>query len=248
MRPVPVGFVTSMPAAYRDAFAEDEDAIAIHAEIVARRGTRRVWVEAWRELPERTLALCVVADDQPGLMSRISAALVTEALDVVDAHAFCRTRADGLVEAVDFFWVKRVDERGEPVALRARQIEEISDAIEALVVASAPGEAPPRARHPTPPPPPVAPGSVRVRFDRDVRGGAVVLTVQAPDRPGLLLALTGALFRADVRIVGLRATSESGSAVDRFHLTELDGAPLSEDRMRGLQAVVFEAIASVLSH
>jgi [protein-PII] uridylyltransferase len=241
-----VAFAASMPTPYRDAF--DQDAIAIHAGIVARRGERACWVEAWREADDRTLALCVVADDQPGLVTRISAALVAEALDVASAHAYTRMTEDGRVEAVDFFWVRRWDAHGNAVALRTPDVDDIGDTITALVTGRLPlDEAAPRPRIPTPPPPAASAGSVRVRFDRDEQQGSVVLTVQAPDRPGLLLALTQALFRADVQIVGLRAKSDGGSALDRFHLTERGGSVLTDERMRALQPLVFEAIASTLA-
>lgn len=238
-----VRFAATMPAAYRDAFEDDD--VEVHAAIVARRGARSCWVEAWREMPGRTLALCVVADDQPGLVSRISAALAGASLDVVDAHAYCRTLEDGRVEAVDFFWVRRVDDRGEPVPLRAPEIDQLDTAIVALVTGRLSIDEAARPR--TLPPPPAEAASVRVRFDRDPREGAVLLTVHAPDRPGLLLALTQVLFRADVQIVGLRATSDRGAARDFFQLTELDGSSLSEARMRELQPLVFEAIASTLA-
>ncbi len=190
----------------------------------------------------------MVADDQPGLVTRISAALVAEALDVASAHAYTRTSEDGRVEAVDFFWVRRWDAHGNAVALRTPDVDDIADTITALVTGRLPLEdAAARSRNPTPPPPPPEAGSVRVRFERDAQQGSVVLTVQAPDRPGLLLALTQALFRADVQIVGLRAKSGGGSATDRFHLTERGGTALSDERMRALQPLVFEAIASTLA-
>ncbi len=236
-----VAFVASMPPAYRAAF--DEETVAQHAAIVLRRGGRACWVEAWRELPGRTLALCIVADDQPGLAARITAALAAADLDVVDAHAYGRTLASGRVEAVDLFWVRRRDERGEPVALRAAEVEEVQVAIEAVLA----GRPVPVPRRPSlAPPDDGAPGSVRVRFERTGRD-VVVLTVVAPDRPGLLLALTGALFRADVQIVALRATSEDGVVSDRFELAEIDGSSLSEERVRALQPVVFEAIATTIA-
>lgn len=236
-----LAFAASMPPAYRAAF--DTDTIALHTAIVARRGGRPCWVEGWRELEGRTLALCIVADDEPGLAARITAALAAADLDVVDAHAYGRTLPGGRLEAVDFFWVRRRDERGAPVALRAADVEEIGATIEALLG----GRPTPARRRPSlPPREDTTPGSVRVRFERTVRD-AVVLTVLAPDRPGLLLALTGALFRADIQIVALRATSENGVVSDRFELAEIDGANLTEERVRALQPVVFEAIATTIA-
>jgi len=70
----------------------------------------------------------------------------------------------------------------------------------------------------------------------------MVLTVEATDRPGLLLLVTQAIFRARLQIVGLRATSEKGRAIDRFHLAELDGKPLVHARLLELQVEIFAAI------
>jgi hypothetical protein len=90
-------FIQSMPVAYRRAF--DEDAQHEHAAIVFRRGARAAHVEIWRKLPDRIVAIVLAADDRPGLLSRVSAALVAHDLDVIAAQAFCRERGDGAVEA-----------------------------------------------------------------------------------------------------------------------------------------------------
>ena len=52
-------------------------------------------------------ALCVVAEDRPGLLSAIAAALVSHKLDVITALVFSRVASGGDVEAVDFLWVRR---------------------------------------------------------------------------------------------------------------------------------------------
>src|SRR5438552_10280819 len=96
-------FTASMPASYRAMF--DADAIEAHAAIVARRGGRTTHLEVWKELPERVVALCVVADDRPGLLSRISAALVAHDMDVVAAQAYGRGRSRTAREAVDLLWI-----------------------------------------------------------------------------------------------------------------------------------------------
>ena len=51
--------------------------------------------------------LCVVADDRPGLLASISAVLAANRLGVLEAQRDnSRTRADGLDEAVDLFFVR----------------------------------------------------------------------------------------------------------------------------------------------
>jgi [protein-PII] uridylyltransferase len=84
--------------------------------------------------------------------------------------------------------------------------------------------------------------SARIRFETDSKDGSTVLTVEAVDRPGLLLAVTQALFHAGLQIVGLRATTEQGCAVDRFHLAEVDGSPLRQERLLTLQTAILGAL------
>jgi UTP:GlnB (protein PII) uridylyltransferase len=214
-------FLASMPEEYRTTFSAG--AMAVHAEIVAGRGERSSITARWD-----ANALCVVADDSPGLFARITEALVAHEIDIVAAQAFCRTRADGVVEAVDFLWVNQL--RDEDVG-----------AIGALIDALVRGEAqiatphrPPRRRR--------AGGITRVKFDRDEATGGAILTVEAADRPGLLLAITKTIFVARLQIVGLHAKSERGSAIDRFHIAEIDGKPMSPERALELQAAILEAV------
>lgn len=243
-------YLRSMPPEYRAAF--DDAAVRAHEAIVRRRGDRTTHVEIWRELSERVVALCVVADDKPGLLSSISAALVESEIDVVSAHAYCREREDGAIEAVDFLWVRRLRGRsGLARPIRAHDVVAIADAIaRAAATATVPLEPtsseqlrfppPVRAREDAPPPPTAA-ASARIRFET-AKDGSTILTVEAVDRPGLLLAVTQALFRASLQIVALRATTERGCAVDRFTLTEVDGTPLRRDRLLSLQTAILGAL------
>lgn len=222
-------YVASMPPAYRQSF--DLEATRLHAGIVERRAGRGAHVEIWKELSERVVAICVVADDKPGLLSSISAALVEHRIDVVSADAYCRTLPDGRIEAVDFLYIRRLpNARGSIAPIRVKDILALAQAIETAV----PEE--------VVPPPSTRPGSsARVKFD-DGENGVTVLTVEAVDRPGLLLAVTQALFRAGVQIVGLRATTERGCAVDRFELAEPNGQPLRKTRLLELQCTILGAL------
>lgn len=215
-----------MPPEYREAF--DAEAKRAHEAIVRRRGARSTHVEVWRELDERIVAICVVADDKPGLLSRISAAMVGERFDVVSAHAYCRAREDGAIEAVDLLWIRRL---GAPSPIRAEDVDALREAIDRASAS---------ATVPSVPAPPAS--GARVRFETDEKEGATILTVEAVDRPGLLLAVTQALFRAGVQIIGLRATTERGSAVDRFKLADAGGKPLRRERLFELQIAILGAI------
>jgi [protein-PII] uridylyltransferase len=232
-------FASSMPASYHEVF-DDED-VAAHAAVASRRDGSATRVEIWKDLPERVVAICIVADDRPGLLSQISAALVAKQIDVVSAHAYCRTRADGAKEAVDLLWIRRVaTANGRVMPLRARDVAALGELVDALVRGNANvDEAVGFARNI------VATGaSTRVLFDDGAKDGTMVLTVEATDRPGLLLLVTQAIFRAELQIIGLRATSEHGRATDRFHVAELDGKPLVLARLLALQVEIFAAIES----
>src|ERR1700733_14814626 len=92
-------FSSSMPPRYRVLF--DPRTTRKHAAICYRRGKRPAHVEVWRTLADGSAALCVVADDRPGLLSAVAAALV-----------FSRSvseGSDGPAEAVDLVWVRRAN-------------------------------------------------------------------------------------------------------------------------------------------
>ena len=223
-----------MPTSYHEAF--DGEAVEAHAGVASRREGSATRVEIWKELPERVVAICIVADDRPGLLSRISAALVAEQIDVVSAHAYCRTRPDGAKEAVDLLWIRRVGRS----PIRTRDIATLGELVDALVRGNAKVEEAVGFARAI-----VAAGvSTRVLFDDGAKDGTMVLTIEATDRPGLLLLVTQAIFRAELQIIGLRATSEQGRAIDRFHLAELDGKPLLLARLLALQVEIFAAIES----
>jgi [protein-PII] uridylyltransferase len=233
----PDEFTASMPTSYREAF--DDEAMVAHAGIAARRDASATRVEIWKVLPERVVAICIVADDRPGLLSQISAALVAHEIDVVTAHAFCRARSDGTQEAIDLLWIRRVaGANGSIAPIRARDVAAIGEMVDALVRGKAkhvPAVNYARAVR-------SAAASTRVLFENGAADGTMVLTVEATDRPGLLLVVTKAIFRAGLQIVGLRAMSEEGRAIDRFHLAELDGKPLLQARVLTLQVEILSAL------
>ena len=92
-------FVATMPARYRVLF--DLRTAKRHAGACVRRGGRPAYAEVWRTLADSSAALCVVADDRPGLLSAVAAALVFHHLDVITALVFSRTTPSGTREAVD---------------------------------------------------------------------------------------------------------------------------------------------------
>lgn len=228
-------FAASMPAEYRASF--DHASVAAHAAIAKARGEKSTHVAIWRELP-RMVGVCVVASDQPGLLSRISAALVAHDIEIMSANAYTRTRTDGVAEAFDLLWLRRMATAVDAhLPLGARDVIRVAEMVDALVSGRVTFPGAVRASRAER----AEAAETRVRFD-DGKDGTTVLTVEAVDRPGLLLAVTRTVFAAGLQIVGLRATTEGGRAIDRLHLAELDGKPLGIDRRLELQTAILAAM------
>jgi UTP:GlnB (protein PII) uridylyltransferase len=229
-------FSESMPATYRRVF--DDVAIEAHAAIVQRRGSTASRVEVWRQLPGGVLAVCVVAEDIIGLLSRICAAVFAHGADIVAAQAYGRIRDDFVMEAVAVLWIRRATSAtGSLGPLRAQDVARIGVTLDALVRRSPNVQRTVRlvrtaaAGH----------SSTAVDFETDASGGTV-LTVRADDRPGLILAITRTLFRERVQILLFDVETERGRAVGRFWVEELDGAALDGERQVAVRTSVIEAV------
>ena len=234
-------FVVTMPTRYREHF--DEVAIREHAAIAHRRAEAPAHIELWRELPFGGVAICIVARDRSGLLSLISAALVVHEMDVVAAQAYCRPQADGGVEAVDIFWLRRVDASANAAPITRGEIDGISHVLMSLVDGTMSLDSVSRsarairAQALSP--------MARVRFEEGANEGLAVLTVEAFDRPGLLLAITQALYRQRIQIVWSEARTRDGRVLDHFHVAEFDGAAVRKERRGPIQTAVFAAIESL---
>jgi [protein-PII] uridylyltransferase len=77
------------------------------------------------------------------------------------------------------------------------------------------------------------PASLRV--DQESEPGKTLVHVEAPDRVGLLHALTQAISEEDLQISAARITTEKGAALDTFTLEEREGNPVVDaDRIARL--------------
>jgi [protein-PII] uridylyltransferase len=230
-------FYASMPERYRDAF--DAADAREHAAIVRRRSGAPVHLEIWRRLPTGGAIVCVVADDRPGLLSFISASLVLHQMDVMTAQAYTRVApGTSLPEAIDFLWIQR--DAPHPLPVLRADIGRITEVLRALITGELTIELALRRVRPTRPTP--AGARTHVTFDDGSSEGMVVLRVETFDRPGLLLAITQALFQAEVQIIETQATTRNGRVVDSFTIAELDGAPIGRQRRGTLQMEVLAAI------
>jgi [protein-PII] uridylyltransferase len=230
-------FVGALPNDYRDRFNEQQVVIH-HATADRRRRTGHAVAASlfpWNE--PGTRALCVVAEDRPGLLSKLSRALTQLGCDVDSALAFTRSPGSGLAaEAVDFFFIRSTltDSAGGTfdestvsafVALTEQILNEDSDSAPPIL------------------PLPHQVSDTTVRFLEDKKGALTVLEVETSDRSGLLWALTRALYQENVQITASKISTVNGRVHDRFVLSELDGTSIGAERRLVIQVAVLTALA-----
>jgi [protein-PII] uridylyltransferase len=188
-------------------------------------------------------ALCVVADDRPGLLATISAAFVKEQLDIIAAEAFTRTLPNRHREALDIFWVQRMDADDPRRPLSAGDIKRLEQTLSQMLD----DQLQPFNRSSTQPP--ARPGGAteaNVRFVEDKEGQLSWLEVETGDRAGLLLTLSRALFEQKVQIVSSHVRTDAGKVRDKFEITELNDDPISSERRLQVQVAVLSAIQRIL--
>ena len=67
-----------------------------------------------------------------------------------------------------------------------------------------------------------------LRMDMESEPGRTLVHVQAPDRVGLLHALTRAISEEGIQIEGARITTEKGAAIDTFSIVGQEGGPVTD--------------------
>jgi UTP:GlnB (protein PII) uridylyltransferase len=244
-------FAGSMPASYRD--RHSREAIAAHAAIAAGRGSSPANMGRFDSPQGRSVV--VVAEDRPGLLSRITAAFVVQGWDIVHAEAYTRSlplhriAAEGAAaadrsaaeapmktEAVDLFWLRRTEGHSGERALSGSDVDAIRETLIGLlegrielpetIAADEPAEI----------------HNTRVRFIEGEDGTLCTLEVETRDRSGLLLVLTRALVAQRVTITRSEVRTFSTRVFDRFTIAEFDGSPISEARRLEIQVGVLSAI------
>lgn len=215
-------FLESMPDRYL--LANRPEAVVGHARAAALRARSGEAVRA-ELVPSRhadAAEICVVADDAPGLLAKIAAALVSNRLEILAAQVYSRATANGF-EAVDVFWVR--DGAGGTEGVRtalprlARDLKGVCTgevAANELVRDRLGGVSPWRER-PSPPVP------LEIVIDNRASPRHTVLEVFAKDRPGLLYRVASVLHGLDLSISLSKINTEGTRVADVFYVTELDG-------------------------
>lgn len=233
-------FASSLPESYRKNF--EIGAVGQHTRIALERESAPANVGIFLSSRGQGDAICVVADDRPGLLATISAALVMCGLDVIEAEAYTRKLPNRHDEALDVFWV-----RHEALERRTQRLtrEEV-DQLRQTLIGLLDGKLERRrlgdnSKITTP-----AASETVVRFIENADGNFSTLEVETGDRSGLLLALSQALFNQRVQIIGSQVKTVKGRVYDRFHIVELDGTAIGTSRRLEIQVAILSAVDPVI--
>ncbi|RYZ08247.1 MAG: [protein-PII] uridylyltransferase [Myxococcales bacterium] len=244
-------YLDSMPPGYLLSNGPEE--IASHAR-VALRGRDEVVTAA--VVPSRraeVAELCVVtgelADplfvitpDRPGLLASISAAISANGLDVHAAQVHSRRLSDGMVQAVDLFWITARAHGGDAFELALQKLEQdLKSVISGSVTAEDLMKRRVSSRLSERPAPPVA---TQVNVDNRSSATHTVIEVVTRDRPGLLFTLSRTFHALSLTIGVAKINTEGTRVIDVFYVTRLDGSkveqPADVERVR-------EALLAVLT-
>jgi [protein-PII] uridylyltransferase len=234
-------FAESLPDSYRRNF--DFGAIAQHARLSAEREQAPANVGIFFSARVPGDAICVVADDRPGLLATISAALYMCGLDVIEAEAYTRKLVDQDDEAVDVFWVRHDSSQKRKQHVGKEDIEQLLQTLIGLLEGKLERRRLGDSQRPTPTP---SSTETVVRFIENADGNFGTLEVETCDRSGLLLALSQALYNQRVQIIGSQVKTMGDRVFDRFHIVELDNSPIGAARRLEIQVAILSAVDPVI--
>ena len=206
--------------------ANSPESIVEHARAVSARAGRPVHVVRVPSRHPDGSELCVVADDRPGLLAGIAAALTANRLDVLTAEVYSHPVGTER-EALDIFWVRDRDSGSEGVeATLATLARDLDDVCSGRVqppdlLRSRVGSSSPWRERPSPA------INTEVLFDNRASPRHTVIEVFAKDRAGLLYTLADTLHRLGLAIAISKINTEGARVADVFYVRELDGSKLA---------------------
>jgi len=160
---------------------------------------------------------------------------------VIEAEAYTR-RVGGHDEAVDVFWVRHDLPEKRKQRVGRDEVEQLRQTLLGLLE----GKLEPRLLGDSPRVPTPASSETIVRFIENAEGNFSTLEVETGDRSGLLLALSQALYKQRVQIVGSQVKTMGGRVFDRFHIVELNNSPINPARRLEIQVAVLTAVDPVI--
>jgi [protein-PII] uridylyltransferase len=213
--------LASLPDRYL--LANRPESIVQHAIAVATRGTRPAMVVPVPSRHPEAAELCIVADDRPGLLESIAAALTANRLEVLSAEVYSHP-VGAEREALDLFWVRDRDGGTEGVEdALPRLSRDLEDVCSGRVTASEllrmrTGSLSPWRERPSPEVP------TEILFDNRASTRHTIVEVYAKDRRGLLHRLARTFYELKLSIMLSKINTEGARVADVFYVTELDGS------------------------
>jgi [protein-PII] uridylyltransferase len=216
--------LSALPERYL--LANRPESIVEHGRAVAARGNRVAHVVRVPSRHPEAAELCVVADDRPGLLASIAAALTANRLEVLTAEVYSHP-VGAEREALDLFWVRDRDGDAEGVEAAlprlARDLDNVcsgrvppADLLGARV-----GSASRWRERPSPA------VQTEVLFDNRASPRHTVVEVYSKDRLGLLYTLAEAFHELGLSIALSKINTEGARVADVFYVREPDGSKVA---------------------
>jgi [protein-PII] uridylyltransferase len=207
--------------------------MAAHLRLIDRLRDEPVVTELFHYPDLGASDLVVVTRDVPGLFALIAGTLAAHDVNIRSAQI--ETRADRV--AVDTFHV--TDAAGEAIR-DERRWEQVTSALRRALRGEVSVEELFAMQHRSLPAPV---GAVRVSLDNSLSDTHTVVEVKAPDRVGLLHAITSALAQQDLNVATAKIATERDRVYDSFYVTDGAGRKI-EDPARA--AAIRDAIRGAL--
>jgi [protein-PII] uridylyltransferase len=205
------------------------DRMVAHLQALERIATESPLVESAYIEDLRVCEYTLIARDQPkpGIMMKVTGALASFGLHVLDAHIM--TRSDGIV--FDSFFVHDPDFDGPPTEAKRQKVEKaIIQVLCGVVTLDQLMQRSHRLSFERPFP--VSPKPAEVQIDNETSDQFTIIDVFADDRQGLLSVITRTLFELGVSIQGARIATKLDQVVDVFYVIGADGGKINDEAAR----------------
>lgn len=202
--------------------------IADDYKVIRDRKPDEIHVEAAYDAETETAEYRIITHEQlaPGCFHKLSGVLSAKRLQILSAAIF--TTLDGVI--IDVYRVRDADHAGEMPAWR---VDEIAVTIRKVLQGELDVESLLKSRgrfalQPTTGP--VADLPLRVVVDNESSDRYTIIDVFAHDRPGLLYAITRALYELKLSVALSKIATHFDQVLDVFFITDANGVKVHDDR------------------
>ncbi|MGB5091685.1 MAG: [protein-PII] uridylyltransferase [Parvibaculum sp.] len=220
----------------------DADFHERHAKLILDAKNAPLVIDARPEPKGDVTEITLYTQDHPGLFSRFAGACAVLGMNIVDAKIY--TTRDGM--ALDIIWVQ--DQDGGAIS-EDRRVERLKDTLRKVLSGEvlppdAIEERSKRQRRADAFSVAVAP---QVFIDNDLSDAYTVIEVNGLDRPGLVHALTRALFHLGLTIGSAHVATYGERAVDVFYVKDVIGHKVTNaNKRKAVERHLLEALADPL--